>query len=235
MVNSSLLKWNPNSASHLLPTLEQLHEDFKPVLKTVFQRDENHSNSRDCPDPSMTQTFFTAMGNTKRREIQTKAQQGCQKDNRKTRESNNKLLLVFLLVISEGSWRIMNILHVPQHPPQCWHGHTSMDTTVYPISWPRILCLSTNCNIWHSVLCVQRVKLCPIKIKISTFITLYGLLPNEDPAAIVTFQAAEVPSFTNYNLTGPADAVQILVWIISLCLNMDFKKKNRKKESPGQH
>lgn len=63
------------------------------------------------------------------------------------------------------------------------------------------------------------------------------LLPNEDPAVIVTFQALEVPSFTNYNLTAPADAVQILVWIISLCLNMDFKKKKieRKKESPGQH
>lgn len=105
-----------------------------------------------------------------------------------------------------------------------------MDTTVYPISWPRILCLSTNCNIWHLVLCVQRVKLCPIKIKISTFITLYGLLPNEDPAVIVTFQALEVPSFTNYNLTGPADAVQILVWIISLCLNMDLKKKIQERK-----
>lgn len=107
-----------------------------------------------------------------------------------------------------------------------------MDTTVYPISWPRILCLSTNCNIWHLVLCVQRVKLCPIKIKISTFITLYGLLPNEDPAVIVTFQALEVPSFANYNLTGPADAVQILVWIISLCLNMDLKKKYKKERKP---
>lgn len=66
------------------------------------------------------------------------------------------------------------------------------------------------------------------------------LLPNEDPAVIITFQARKVPSFTNYNLTGPADAVQILVWIISLCLNMDLKKKkkgkkDRKKESPGQH
>lgn len=65
-------------------------------------------------------------------------------------------------------------LQVPQHPPECWHGYTSMNTTVYPISWPGIVCLSTNCNIWHLVLCVQRVKLCPIKIKISTFITLYG-------------------------------------------------------------
>lgn len=68
-------------------------------------------------------------------------------------------------------------LQVPQQASACWQccsslpyrAQTELFNCVY---WPGIGHLSRNCNIWHIVLCIQRVKLCPIKIKISTFIIL---------------------------------------------------------------
>lgn len=59
----------------------------------------------------------------KSREIQVKPQQCCQKDNRKTREFNSKLLLVFLLLIWENPEDNEHPLPVPQHPPELAGTH----------------------------------------------------------------------------------------------------------------
>lgn len=165
-----------------MPQRVRVKNDLKPALKTVFQfilKLQIRPSSSDHIDPTQTQAFFIATGNT-RREIKIKPQWYCQKGSIREERSNNKLLVVFLFLISreilEGNERP---LQVPQHPPECWQS-SSLCLTSYTawiqlfnhIYWPGIVCLSTNCNIWHLVLCMQRVKLCPIKIKISTFIVL---------------------------------------------------------------
>lgn len=140
---------------------------------TVFQRHENHSNSRDCPDPSRTQTFFLSNRKHKKKRNSNKTTARLSKRQQEDKGVQQEVAVGVLVPDLRGILEDEeHPLQVAQHPPECWHGHRSMDTTAHPISWPRILCLSTNCNVWHLVLCLQRVKLCPIKIKISTFITL---------------------------------------------------------------
>lgn len=127
--------------------------------------------SRDHLDPTWSQAFIIATGEKKIK------QQSRQKAVTRWGRSTNKPLVVFLLLMSEKCWRMSTTSATTSSgglalQPPLPYVLQSTDTTASSRLLAGIVCPSSNCKIWHLVLCVQRVKLCPIKIKISTFIIL---------------------------------------------------------------
>lgn len=143
MVNSSLLKWTITSActspatspaqtspvrtamgkGNLVRPQEGLVKNLLMIWSQYWKqfsahlRGENETNSRDHLNLTQAQVFFIATGNRKRRQIQIKTQQYCQKDSSKIREIKQQfaccVLVPYLREILEDN---ECPLQVPQHP-----------------------------------------------------------------------------------------------------------------------
>lgn len=149
---------------------EQFANDLKIELASLpaHLRGGNQTNSRAHLDPTRTHSNIVLHSNRK-----YKKTRNSNKDagilSRKQQQDKGDQPTNCLLCSCSSCQRNPVGQGMPERPSIHPRAHRQPFNCIY---WPQIVCLNSNCNIWHLVLRIQRVKLCPIKIKISTFIIL---------------------------------------------------------------